>query len=241
VASLSGAYRTIYDACCGRHPDQNIFHDEWLCLRDIHADLRTYAHHVTGRTLDVGCGSKPYASWFTGVGEYVGLDVGDNPAADFLVAEDQEWPFPDSAFESVVSFQALEHVRDIGLAQREISRVVRPRGIICLAVPFIAYEHAAPSDYRRYSKDGIRLLFPDFEIIEVVTQGAFGSATGTLLLRFVRAAMQRTRVTRALWMPLLPAWMLFTALVNAWGWLFDKLDGTGRFYHNVLLLARKPG
>jgi len=238
--NLSRVYNTIYNVCCGCHPNQNIFHDEWLCLKDIHADLRKYAHNIKGKTLDVGCGSKPYAHWFPNVGEYIGLDVGDNPIADCLVAENQTWPFPDSAFDSIVSFQAFEHIRDIKIVQSEICRVMKPHGIICLTVPFIAYEHAAPSDYRRVSKYGIQHFFPDYEIIEVLPQGAFGSATGTLLLRFVRISMRRTRATRILWTLLLPAWMLFTAIINVFGWLFDKLDKTGNFYHNVLLVARKP-
>jgi SAM-dependent methyltransferase len=232
-------YNIIYNECCGCHPNQNIFHDEWLCLKDINSDLIKYAHYIKGETLDVGCGSKPYAHWFP-MANYIGLDLGDNPQADYLVGENQRYPFPDSYFDSIVSFQVFEHIRDIELAQSEINRVLKPHGIICLTVPFISYEHGAPSDYRRVTKHGIQHFFPNYEIIKVVPEGGFGSAVGTLLLRFIRVSMKRTRESRMLWVLLLPVWILLTAVINVFGWLFDKLDKTDDFYHNVLLLARKP-
>jgi hypothetical protein len=37
----------------------------------------------------------------------------------------------------------------------------------------------------------------------------------------------------------LPFWLLLCVAVNTAGWLFDKLDSTGAFYHNVLLVLRK--
>jgi SAM-dependent methyltransferase len=238
---LSKMYDTIYNIFCGYPPDTNIFHDEWLFRKDVSADIRRQAHNIKGKTLDVGCGRKPYENWFPNVTDYIGLDVGENPVADCLVAKNQRWPFPDSVFDTVVSFQAFEHIRDIKLVQSEIRRVIKPHGIICLSVPFLAYEHGAPSDYRRVSKYGIQHFFPDYEIIEILPQGGFGSAVGTLLLRFVRVSMRRTtRVTRIIWALLLPVWMFFTAFINIGGWLVDKLDGTGSFYHNVLLLVRKP-
>jgi Methylase involved in ubiquinone/menaquinone biosynthesis len=233
-------YSAIYDFFCGPHPYQNILHHEWLCTKDLHTDLHTYASYIKGKTLDAGCGSKPYEKWFSGVTEYIGLDIGNNSQADFLVEDNQPWPFPDSTFDSIVSFQTFEHIRDIKLVLSEINRVVKPGGVICISMPFIAYEHAAPSDYRRVSKHGIMHFFPDFEVIKVIPQGRFGSTSGTLILDFIRTSMLGTRATRILWGFLMPAWILFTAFIGVCGWFFDKIDTTEKFYQNVMLLAQKP-
>ena len=63
-------------------------------------------------------------------------------------------------------------------------------------------------------------------------------APGDLLCQ-VDASLNRSRATRLLKGVLLPVWILLAAVVNALGWLFDKLDGTNAFYSNVLMLARK--
>jgi SAM-dependent methyltransferase len=232
-------YQYLYQILCGAHPNQNIFHDEWLCLKDIHADLRKTAQLIEGKTLDVGCGNKPYVTWFPNAKTYIGLDIGNNRVANYLVEENQTWAFADSEFDSIVSFQTFEHVKDIELVKTEIRRVLKPGGIFCATIPFIAYEHGAPNDYRRFSREGAKQLFPDFEVIRVVPDGRFGSTTGTLILRWIRISV--TQKFRLIWYVALPAWIIFTAFVNVCGWLLDKIDGTGNFYHNVLVLARKVG
>jgi SAM-dependent methyltransferase len=238
---LAHVYGRLYGLCCGLHPNQNILHDEWLALKDVHADVRRSGLQLRGCTLDVGCGRKPYAPWFPHVTQYLGLDIGENALADRLISEGQAWPFADGAFDCVVSFQAFEHIKDIALTLHEVDRVLKPGGLLCLTMPFTAYEHAAPSDYRRLSQHGVRQLFPDYEILEVSPQGGIGSTAGTLLLRFIRTSMLRTKAARLVWGALLPAWLALTATVNVAGWALDRLDRTGAFYHNVLLLARKPG
>jgi len=234
-------YRMVYDRFCGRHPKQNIMHDEWLALKDLHSDFRKIALHIKGKVLDVGCGSKPYASWFSKATQYIGIDIGENMIADCLVEENQAWPFSDSEFDSVVSFQTFEHIKNIRVVQNEIIRVHKPQGVLCLTIPFIAYEHGAPSDFRRFSKEGIKQLFPNYEIIKVIPQGRFGSTVGTLFLRWIRISMQNSKAKRLLWGLLLPAWIAFTTFINVCGWLWDKIDKTNNFYHNVLILARKCG
>lgn len=238
---LEQLYNKLYGFCCGFHPYQNLLHEEWLSLKDLHTDLHNSAYYIKGQTLDVGCGIKPYANWFPKVTEYFGLDIGNNQTADYLVVENQTWPLSNSAFDSVVSFQAFEHIKDLELVKREINRVLKPHGLLCLSVPFIAYEHGVPSDYRRVSQFGIAKFFPEYKIIKVLPEGGFGSTVGTLFLRMIKISMKKTKVTQRLWFILLPGWIILTVIINTLGWLLDKLDRTGNFYHNVLLIARKPG
>lgn len=233
-------YTKIYSSLSGSHPNQNILHDEWLSLKDINGDIKGLSPQVRGKVLDVGCGSKPYSGWFTRASKYIGLDVWNNPIADIIVKENQKWPVANSSIDSVVSFQTFEHIKDTGFVLNEINRVLKPGGIVLLTIPFIAYEHGAPSDYQRYTQNGIRQLFPKYHNTKVITQGGLGSCSGTIMLRFIRISMNLNAKRKLLWQFLLPIWIPFTLIINVIGSIVDKIDKTGCFYPNVLILTKKP-
>ncbi len=238
-SKISKKYDFIYGLSCGFHPNQNILHEEWLSLKYIHTNIHEKEHYFTGKILDVGCGKKPYASWFKNATEYVGLDIGDNINADYIVNENNKWPLSNSTFDCVVSFQSFEHIEDISHVTTEINRVLKKNGLILITVPFIAYEHAAPSDYRRASKYGISQFFPKYKFLEVIPEGKIGSTIGTLVLRFIKVSMKKTILTRLLFMILLPLWILVTLVINISSIFVDLIDKTDNFYSNVLLIAKK--
>lgn len=100
---------------------------------------------LAGRTLlDVGCGTGWFAARATARQAHVtALDVSVRllektrqkcPAA--LVAGDAcRLPFPDAAFDFVMSSECIEHTHDPLQAVREMCRVVKPGGTVVLTVP----------------------------------------------------------------------------------------------------------
>ena len=60
-----------------------------------------------------------------------------------------------------------------------------------------------------------------------------------LALNWWDVAMDRSRLTRAVKAVTMPAWIVTSAFLNATGLLLDRLDHTGAFYSNVLLVAKK--
>lgn len=107
------------------------------------------------RVLDVGCGRGDLVMRLrqSGVRAF-GLEVepryvksggilGKLYSDDFpiigLTEGDGRFPYPDGYFDWVVSFQVLEHVRDLEPVAREMSRVLRPGG---------ATVHVLPARYR---------------------------------------------------------------------------------------------
>lgn len=129
------------------------------------------AGHITGKTLDAGCGSKPYAHLYHS-DEYVGLEI-DSPQSRSLNKADcyydgNRFPFADEIFDSMVSNEVFEHVFNPGQFLNEVSRVLKPGGVILLTMPFVWDEHEQPHDFARYTSFGIKSLLEKhgFEVIE---------------------------------------------------------------------------
>jgi hypothetical protein len=61
-----------------------------------------------------------------------------------------------------------------------------------------------------------------------------------MLLNWVRLSMTHRLPLRLALALLMPVWLAFCLAVNMCGSLLDAIDGTGVFYHNVLVTVRKP-
>lgn len=127
-------------------------------LRDAIAAM---APKLTGRLLDVGCGTKPYRSLFA-VDAYIGLDIDSAASRQRGIADQlydgKAFPFADGSFDSILCNQVLEHVFSPDIFLGEIARVLKPNGKLLLTVPFVWDEHEQPYDYARYSSFGLSAL-----------------------------------------------------------------------------------
>ncbi len=127
-------------------------------LRDA---ITGMAPQLSGRLLDVGCGTKPYRSLLT-VDEYIGLDIDCEASRERGTADcfygGVSFPFGDGAFDCILCSQVLEHVFTPNEFVGEIARVLKPGGKLLLTVPFVWDEHEQPNDYARYTSFGLRAL-----------------------------------------------------------------------------------
>jgi SAM-dependent methyltransferase len=90
------------------------------------------------------------------------IDAVAAPNVD-IVGDIHNLPIKDGSFDCVFCTGTLEHVRDPWQAVRELHRIVRSGGVIHIDVPFIQGYHPDPTDYWRFTLDGLRLLCQDFE------------------------------------------------------------------------------
>jgi SAM-dependent methyltransferase len=205
----------------------------------MYPGLRRVLADCTGSLLDVGCGEKPYRPWAPRVSHYFGIDVKDGPEVDAVIEPGERWPVESGMFDVVLCTQALEHVSDFSSTIEELVRAVRSGGVVIISMPFIYNEHGSPHDYRRLSRHGAAHLSSELEVISVARQGAIGSTLAILFLNWLHDTATSRRNGGLVLTGLLPIWVTLCGLVNATGWVLDRIDHTGNFYSNVLVVARK--
>jgi len=113
---------------------------------------------VGGSILDAGCGGGGMPlSFAEEARRVVGIDLaprfadaGHRIAAErglgnlaFARADGQALPFPDAAFDMVLSHAVIEHVADAALYLRELARVLKPGGTMYLSTaPYLSFAGA---------------------------------------------------------------------------------------------------
>lgn len=134
-----------------------------------HPNQLLYATQFVGvkpkRILEVG--SKNYGNTvqFRGIfpcEEYVGADLEDGEGVDVVL--DLTASTGDlKPFDLILCCSVLEHVRKPWKMAENLAALLNPGGELYLAVPWVWRFHAYPSDYFRYSWEGIKELFPELE------------------------------------------------------------------------------
>lgn len=97
--------------------------------------------------------AHPDANW-TGTDFQAGLDV--DVVAD---AHTMSQSFQPNHFDGIISVSVFEHIQYPWIAAAEVAKILKPGGRIFVHVPWMFPYHAYPSDYFRYSKEGLRSLF----------------------------------------------------------------------------------
>jgi SAM-dependent methyltransferase len=121
---------------------------------------RTLALLPSGaRILDVGAGGRRITE------DVVTLDAFAGEGVD-IIGDIHAMPIETGSFDCVFCTGTLEHVRDPWQAVRELFRVLKPGGIVHIDVPFMQGYHADPTDYWRFTIDGLRLLCQEFKELE---------------------------------------------------------------------------
>ena len=92
---------------------------------------------------------------------YVGIDIEAGDGVDIVVPP-YNYPFPDNHWDVIISGSTLEHVRHPWRWMKEVARILKPGGKLCVIVPNEHPYHEHPVDCWRIYPDGLRALLEDF-------------------------------------------------------------------------------
>jgi SAM-dependent methyltransferase len=79
--------------------------------------------------------------------------------------------FSDNTYNFIILDQVLEHVEDPIKALQEIHRVLKKNGWLICTTPFLIHIHNYPSDYWRFTREGMKKLLENFSTAEVKSWG----------------------------------------------------------------------
>lgn len=134
--------------------------------------IRECAELFNGPFLEVG--SKDYGSTqdlrslFAAKDEYVGVDMEDGPGVDIVLDLTADFDQIDATlngrrFGTIFCLSVLEHCEHPFKMAENLTLLLKRNGCICISVPFAWQIHGYPSDYWRFTPEGVRKLFPDIQ------------------------------------------------------------------------------
>jgi SAM-dependent methyltransferase len=142
---------------------RQIFQADGLAALALAGAVRSFSmkhEFVNCTVLDVGCGTMPYKSFFATRGaRYLGADIDGTP--DVLIDAQGALPLSNESVDFVVSFQVLEHVRNVAAYLGSIRRVLKAGGRMFLSTHGVWPYHPHPTDYWRWTRDGLLVTLED--------------------------------------------------------------------------------
>ncbi|HCR72345.1 MAG TPA: hypothetical protein DIW23_12930 [Anaerolineae bacterium] len=88
--------------------------------------------HISGKLLDIGCGTNDLVKAYQGEG--VGVDVHDWGNVDIVVEDTSNLPFQSDEFDTVTIIAALNHIPNRNEVLIEIKRVLKDDGKLILTM-----------------------------------------------------------------------------------------------------------
>ena len=97
--------------------------------------------------------------------EYTGIDMEDGPGVDVLLDLAKDFTFVDKIlkqkrFNTVFCLSVFEHCSNPFMMAENITNLLNKNGVLYVSVPFSWKFHPFPSDYWRFTPEGVRILFP---------------------------------------------------------------------------------
>ncbi len=188
---------------------------------------------MRGDILDFGAGGgKQKALVSAHAKSYTSLDL-DPACHPDIVGDVLSPPIPDTSYDTIVSNQVMEHVKEPWVMIEHIARILRPGGICILSAPFMAPFHANPTDFTRFTEQGMRHLVErtGLEVILCTKHGGVWASIGeTVKHKFFNPLNpKRSRLNKFL----APKIEKIFRILNSW-------SRPGIVYNNVVCVARKP-
>jgi SAM-dependent methyltransferase len=174
----------------------------------IERSIAWLAPELGGELLDVGCGQRPYASYFAHAKKQRACDFdGKRGPVDFVCPADQV-PLPDASLDSILCTEVLEHVPDPDAVWSEFRRLLRPGGKVLLTTPMYWPPHELPHDFYRYPEHGLRRLANNagFEVMKLIPRGGVWALLGQIMVQ------------------VMPQYLRFSWQRKGHNWLFLKFD-----------------
>ncbi|WP_297107214.1 methyltransferase domain-containing protein [uncultured Devosia sp.] len=140
---------------------------------------------LAGDSLDIGGGRKAqYRELITGYDTVASLNIDPALEPTILANANETFPIADNSYDTIVSFNTLEHLINDVHVVHETFRILRPHGRAHIFVPFLFPVHGSPQDFHRhtglYWDDLLHSIGAEEVVIEPMVWSPSVSALATL-------------------------------------------------------------
>lgn len=139
--------------------------------------IEAHAAKLGDNVLEVGSRIHDPAAWYLvnrdlGAGYWTGIDMQPGQGVD-VVADIHALPADWSEkFTGVLCSEVLEHVARPWVALPELRRVIEPGGWVIVTTLLTFHIHGYPSDFYRYTAEGLKVLLGDAGFTDIATEYA---------------------------------------------------------------------
>ncbi|MGH1352626.1 MAG: class I SAM-dependent methyltransferase [Methyloligellaceae bacterium] len=124
---------------------------------------------LKGKVLDVGGGKNAdYRPWLN-CETYESINTDENMEPTWKVLENGEWPVTPESYDTVISFNTLEHIYDAKNTLKQMNKSLKKGGELLVTTPFLYPIHGCPDDFFRPTPSWYRhaLSETDFDKINI--------------------------------------------------------------------------
>jgi SAM-dependent methyltransferase len=140
---------------------------------------------LSGEVLDFGGGEAAnYRRHMPDGLSLRSVNISDEFRPTDLVAVGDPIPFADDRFDAVVTFNTLEHIHDDVGSLAEVTRVLKPGGVLHVIVPWMYPVHGHPDDFHRHAPSWWATTLAELGYAETaLTPLVFGRRTSALMIK----------------------------------------------------------
>lgn len=161
----------------------SIFSQPSQARKESNQWLRKHCKDIQGKVLSIGSAKDKdgegdyYKNYFSKALCYTTSEISENFNCD-LVLDIRAMPeIANETYDCIYCSGVLEHVDDFHAGFNEITRILKPDGILLLGLPFRQPIHMPPQDFWRFTKYGIKYLLEDS--YEIIAMTAIDDKNGT--------------------------------------------------------------
>jgi SAM-dependent methyltransferase len=148
-------------------------------------------------------------------------------------------PCQDQSFDLVITQECLEHVKDPFKAMNEIYRVLKKGGKLYIQLPFIIGYHPGPTDYWRFTIEGIEELANRNSFIVLEKGIVGGGGTGYYRISVEFFAVLLSIPLNGLYKPFKALFALILFPLKGFDFLFNYSIQKNRIPGGFYLIAQK--
>jgi len=123
--------------------------------------------------LDVGAGRGDFAGLFQDRPGYLALDIYPYPEVDIVCDFTLANPFRESSFDAILLMNVLEHVYDTHAMLARLTKLLKPGGVLVVAIPFLVKMHQTPVDFARYTHYALQNFGPQHGLAVAHLEGFY--------------------------------------------------------------------